>query len=95
VQSVLSCQRNANTKPTPTMKHYYATESIGINANTNRRHCATYMRFPTAAERDEWVADGQNRVAIPSSDSDMRHSIRNPDSFWSEEEIGEQLIGGN
>ena len=77
------------------MKHYYAAESIGINANTNRRHCATYMRFPTKWHRDQWIADGENRSKISASDSDMRHAASKPDAFWSDcEETGEQLIGG-
>lgn len=82
----------ARDQITKKMKHYYAVESIGMNANTNRRHCATYMRFTTESERDEWVNAKNHRTAIKASDSDMRHAARQEQAFWDEQEIGEMLI---
>ena len=76
------------------MKNYYAVESIGTNANTNRRHCARYLRFTTAAQRDEWVAAKHHRSAIKASDSDMNHELRATEIGWTEDEQngGEWLV---
>lgn len=73
------------------LKHCYAVESIGVNAAT-KRHCATYMRFTSEAERDEWVAAKNHRSAIKASDSELRHAARQDQSFWDEQETGEMLI---
>jgi len=74
------------------MKNYYAVESIGTNANTNRRHCATYMRFSSVSERDEWVSAKNHRTVIKANDSDLIHGSRKETAFWEEQEIGEMLI---
>lgn len=68
------------------MKHYYAVESIGTNANTGRRHCASYMRFTSEAERDEWVSARQDRTAIPANDSELRRAQNQPEAGWNEEQ---------
>ena len=88
----LSAGNEAPAQQNEKMKHYYAVETIGINANTNRRHCATYMRFTSEAERDEWVSAKNHRSAIKASDSDLRHESRKETAFWDEQEIGEMLI---
>ena len=73
-------------------KHCYAVESIGVNAATNRRHCATYMRFASKSKRDEWITAQNHRTAIAATDSDMRHAARNEMAFWDEQEAGEMLV---
>jgi hypothetical protein len=74
------------------MKHYYAVESIGINANTNRRHCARYVRFPTLTQRDEWVAAKQERTPIHATDADMTHELRDSDCGWTDDDNGGEWL---
>jgi len=77
------------------MKNYYAVESIGTNANTNRRHSATYMRFKSLAERDAWVInDGTKWKSITSRDADLRHEMNVAEIGWMHdgESLGESLV---
>jgi hypothetical protein len=74
------------------MKHYYAVESLGISAATNRRHCPTYMRFVKKSQRDEWVQAANNRCAIKSNDSDLRHELRKESIGWYGQEDSQELI---
>ena len=73
-------------------RKYYAVQSIGINVNTNRRHCPTYMRFNSPQLRDEWVSARHDRAAIESADSDLRYSVRTANVGWMDEAGGEWLV---
>lgn len=70
-------------------KYYYALEWIyGPATNENGERIASYHRFLSKKQRDEWVANGADfvgpgqRDALKSSDSELRKILRNNRNYW-------------
>ena len=71
--------------PTPPAKHYYCVSyalGIAVCANTGDRYGASYHRFDSSSERDEYVEEGGDfrtsndwRESLLASDRELKSAI--------------------